>query len=341
MRAAVFHGVNDLRLEDVDEPKIGPKDVLIRVKASSICGTDLHIMSGRYRVETPIIIGHEYSGVVEEVGEKTNFAEGDRVIGSPICPCGECCYCIKGEYGLCLSRMTLGSITDGSFAEYMKIPSADLVLTKLPDRVSFSEGALIGDLLATAFHGVERGNVQIGDTVAVFGAGPIGLTAMLGSRIRGASRVIAVDVVKERLKFAEQIGADFAINARVEDPVQRILELTGGVGADVVIEAVGSPETISRAISATKRAGNLSVIGVFEGSVGIDMRRVVFKMLKISGTLTRVGPDFLVKLTSLVESRRIDIERLITHRFSLQKIHRGFEIFGARKQGCVKVVINP
>lgn len=342
MKAAVFYGKGDLRLEEVDVPEAGPNDVLLKVKVSAICGTDLHIMAGRYKVNNGTIIGHEYSGLVEKAGENVNFQDGDRVIGSPIVPCGRCYFCMRSEYGLCENRRTIGTMINGSFAEYMLVPNADYVLTRLPNATSFSEGALIGDLLATAFNAVERGNVQIGDTVAVFGAGPIGMTAMMGARVKGAARIIAVDMVDDRLAFAEKkLGVDYTINPTREDAVKKITELTKGLGADVAIEAVGREETLASAVASVRRAGNVSVIGVFEGFAGVDMKHIVFKMLRVSGTLTRIGPDFLDKLASLVEHRVIDIERLVTHRFPLSKIHKGLDMFGKREDGCVKIEINP
>jgi len=342
LRAAVFYGIEDVRVCDVEKPRANRGDVIVEVKTAAICGTDVHYYRGdAIPGKLPIILGHEFSGVVVEVGEGVkNVSEGDRVIGPPSISCGECYYCRRGRPQLCLNRIGLGVHVDGCLAEYVKIPRADRALYKLPDDISFEEGCLIGDIIMTGFHAAEK--VKPGDTVVVFGTGPIGLSATLFAKVAGASKIISVGIENHALKFAkEKLNVTLAINALQEKAVEKVMELTDGLGADVVIDAAGVQSTIRSAIGCLRRGGKLVVPALFAEPPSIDMIKVTMNELEIYGVLCPSSIDEIKRVVEIIRSKKLDIASFISHRLSLDEAPRGFEILDKRTDEPIKVVVKP
>ena len=256
MKAVVYRGVNDLRIEDVAEPQIqSPSDVLLKVNLSTICGGDVHLKNSEF-MKPGTIIGHEYCGEVLDVGPQVSrFKKGDRVIGRPVFYCGHCYYCEHKQPDLCENHSMFGTgETPGVQAEYARIPFADNTLERIPDALSYEDVIFVGDILSTGYTGVRRGGVSVGDSVAVFGAGPIGLSSIMCAPLFGPSLVIAVDIVDYRLDFARSLGA-VTINASKEDPVAKVREMTGCRGADVGIEAGADTKPPSGLASRPSGAG--------------------------------------------------------------------------------------
>ncbi len=260
MMAVVLHAPGDLRYEETDIPRIGDHDVLLRIKAAGNCGSDLHriMVEGTYHF--PCIPGHEFSGEIAETGKLVQGLErGDRVTAAPLIPCMQCEWCLQGQFNLCEDYDYVGSRSDGAFAEYMKIPAFNVV--KLPDEVDDESGAMT-DPAAVALHAIRRGGgIRVGETVAVLGAGPIGMLVCQWARIKGARKIIGTDVVPEKLRILEEVGADVVINAKDDDVVDRIMDETGGVGADVIVETAGSVQTHIQSLVAARKRGRIIHIG--------------------------------------------------------------------------------
>jgi len=342
LRAAVFYGVEDVRVCEVEKPEVNRGEVVVEVKTAAICGTDVHYYRGdAIPGKLPIILGHEFSGVVAEVGEGVkNVSKGDRVVGPPSISCGECYYCRKGREQLCLNRIGLGVHIDGCLAEYVKIPRADRALCKLPDDISFDVGCLIGDVMLTGFHAAEK--VNVGDVVAVFGTGPIGFSSMLFAKVRGASKVICIGRRDVALNFArEKLRVDATINVKQENVVEKIKDLTGGLGVDVAIDAAGAQFTLKSAINCLKRGGRLVVPALFVESPSIDMIKVTMNELEIYGVLCPASVDEIQKVMEIIRSKNLNIGSFITHRLSLEEVPKGFEILDKRMGNPVKVIIKP
>src|SRR5918993_4706451 len=248
MKAVVFHGINELRLEDVPKPQPKPGEAVIRITATTICGTDVHIVKGEYPVRPGLILGHEPVGIIEELGEGlgAEYAVGQRVIVGAITPCGQCFYCLNGAHSQChgpLGGWRVGNTINRARAEYPLVPDTRANLAPIPDTLTDEQVLLLPDIASTGISGAESGNVRTGDSVAVFAQGPIGLCATLGARLRGAALIVGVDPVKERLEMARRFGATHVINVREQDPVAELRRLTSGRGVDVAIEALGRQDT--------------------------------------------------------------------------------------------------
>ena len=260
MMAAVLHAPEDLRYEEVDIPSIGDNDVLLKIRAAGNCGSDLQriMVEGTYYF--PCIPGHEFSGEIAKVGNNVQGLKvGDRITAAPLIPCMKCEWCMQGQYNLCEDYDYVGSRSDGAFAEYMKIPAFNVV--KLADNVDFENAAII-DPAAVALHAINRaGGIQVGDIVVILGAGPIGMLACQWARIMGAFRVVASDIIEEKLQTMEKFGVDITINASKEDVVEKIMAVTDGKGADIVIETAGSIETHKQALLAARKRGKIIHIG--------------------------------------------------------------------------------
>ncbi|NIR87796.1 alcohol dehydrogenase catalytic domain-containing protein, partial [Candidatus Bathyarchaeota archaeon] len=262
MRAALLYGVKGLRVETVDKPKVGPGEALVKVKAATTCGTDIKIFQRGYVsgvIQYPTVFGHEWAGDVAEVGEGVPWLrKGMRVRAGNSAPCLRCKMCEKGNYNLCENMMWLW----GAYAEYIKIPShmVTLNMQEIPSNLSYEEAA-ITEPLACVLHGIEEAQVKLGDTVAIIGAGPIGLLHLLTAKKIGAEKVIISDLVDERLRVAQQLGAEETVNAKQEEPVEKVRRLTGGYGADVVIEAIGLPATWEQALRMVRKGGTVLEFG--------------------------------------------------------------------------------
>ena len=351
MRATVFHGPGDIRVEQVPRPHAGAGEAVIRVTLTTICGTDVHIVKGEYPVRPGLIIGHEPVGVIAELGAGvTGYEIGQRVLVGAITPCGQCRACLSGNLSQCghgggfeaLGGWRFGNTIDGAQAEYLLVPAAQANLTPIPDGVSDEQVVLLADIASTGFAGAESGNVRIGDAVVVFALGPIGLCAVAGSKLMGASLIIGIDSDPVRLEMAKRMGADVVLDFTQVDVVAEVLKLTGG-GADVTIEALGTQGTFENALRCLRPGGTLSSLGVYSGklempydafSAGLGGQRIVT-------TLCPGGKERMRRLIATVESGRFDPLPLITHRFSLDDIAEAYDLFSNRRDGVLKVAIHP
>ncbi len=348
MRAAVFVEPGKIELQQRPIPDIGPTDALLRVTTTTICGTDVHILKGEYPVRPGLIVGHEPVGIIEKLGSAvTGYEIGQRVIAGAITPCGQCHPCLDGHSSQCggqaMGGWQLGNSIDGCQAEYVRIPNAQANLTPVPDGLSDEQVLMCPDIMSTGFGGAESGHIRIGDTVAIFAQGPIGLCATAGAKLMGATRIIVVDGVPERLAVAPQLGADITINFREQDPVQRIQEITGGAGVDVAIEALGTQQTFESCLRSLKPGGTLSSLGVYSGklSMPLDAFAAGLGDHKIITTLCPGGKERMRRLMAVVASGRVDLTPMVTHRFALDDIVEAYDLFSHQRDGVLKVAITP
>jgi len=344
MKALVYRGPDKIGLEDVPIPKImAPDDAIVRVTTSTICGTDIHIWHGGMpEVASPRIIGHEFVGEVVEVGPAVrNSKVGDKVAVSCVTQCGECFYCVRGIYSHCTTGSWIfGYMIDGCQAEYVRVPHANLGMFGIPDGLSEEDVLFVGDILSTGYFGSENAHIEPGDTVAVMGSGPVGMCAMATARLWGPSRVVAVDVIQERLDAAVKNGvADIGLNPTKVNVVEALQELTGGRGADRTIEAVGAKGTYELALEAVRPGGNVSIIGVFEGPQTLPMNTLWIKNITISMGL--VNANRIPELIGLIQAGKINTNFLITHRAPLNDLVKGYDVFGNKKDNCLKWVVTP
>jgi len=351
MRATVFRGVNDIRLEDVPRPHAGPGEAVIKVTTTTICGTDVHIVRGEYPVRQGLILGHEPVGVIEEIGEGVDgYVVGERVLVGAITPCGQCNACLSGNLSQCghgkgyeaLGGWRFGNTINGSQAEYLLVPSAQANLARIPDSVSDEQVVLLADIASTGFSGAEAGGVKIGDAVAVFAQGPIGICASIGAKLMGAALVIGVDGDDARIEMAKRMGVDVVIDYRRVDPVAEIRRLSGGA-VDVAIEALGAQSTFENALRVLRPGGTLSSLGVYSGKLHVpyDAFGAGLADYRIVTTLCPGGKERMRRLIAMVASGRVDLRPLITHRFKLSDIKEAYRLFSERRDGVMKVAITP
>jgi L-iditol 2-dehydrogenase len=342
MKAALLYGVKDLRIEDVELPKVEAGEVLVKVKAATTCGTDLKIFQRGYVekvIKLPTIFGHEWAGDVVKVSKGLDWPEkGMRVRAGNSAPCLHCTMCQRGEYNLCENMIWLW----GAYAEYIKIPARMVFVNmqEIPSEVAYEEAA-ITEPLACVLHGVEKARAKLGDTVAIIGAGPIGLLHLLTVRKMGAKRVVMIDLVDERLNFAEKLGADEIINGKTEDAVEKVRQLTGGYGADVAIEAIGLPATWEQAIRLVRKGGTVLEFGGCPPGTEIKVNTETLHY----GELTVLGafhatPLHFRKALDMIASRMIDVRPLVTKRMRLEEIRQAFEILSTSKTE-IKIAIAP
>lgn len=351
MRAVVFHGANDLRLDEVPKPHPGPGEALLRVTMTTICGTDVHILRGEYPVKPGLIIGHEAVGIIEELGPGiTGYEIGDRILVGAITPCGQCEACLTGHSSQCgggsgyeaLGGWRFGNTINGTQAEYVIVPFAQANLAKVPEELTDEQVVLLADIASTGISGAEAGGVKLGDKVAVFAQGPIGICASLGARLRGASMVIGVDGDDERIRAARAMGVDHVLDYRKCDPVAEIKRLTNG-GVDVAIEALGTQETFENCLRVVRPGGTVSSLGVYSGKLTIpyDAFGAGIADVNIITTLCPGGKDRMQRLIAMVQSGRLELHPLITHRFRLSQIQEAYSLFANRLDGVMKVAIRP
>lgn len=342
MKAALLYGVKDLKVEDVAMPKLEAGEVLVKVKAATTCGTDLKIFQRGYVervIRLPTIFGHEWAGDVVGVGKGLDWPKkGMRVRAGNSAPCLHCTMCQRGKYNLCENMIWLW----GAYAEYIKVPARMVFVNmqEIPPNVAYEEAA-ITEPLACVLHGVDEARVKLGDTVAIIGTGPIGLLHLLTVRRMGAAKVIMIDLVDERLKFAEKLGADVTINGKTDDAVERVRQLTGGHGADVVIEAIGFPATWEQALRLVRKGGTVLEFGGCPPGTEV---RVSTEMLHY-GEVTVLGafhttPLHFRKALDLIASRTIDVRPLVTKRMMLDEIVQAFEILATSKTE-IKIALTP
>jgi alcohol dehydrogenase len=347
MKALVFHGPNDIRIENVPKPEPSAGEVVVKVTLSTICGTDIHILSGGYPVKPGLIIGHEFVGHIDSLGEGvTGFKPGDRVAVGAITPCGQCFYCQNGKSSQCggaLGGWKFGNTINGAQAEYILVPNAQYNLARIPDGLSDEQVLFVGDIMTTGFSASENGGVKIGDAVAIFAQGPIGLCATVGARVAGAGLIIAVESISERKEMALRMGADVVLDHTKVDVIAEIKKHTDGRGVDVAIEALGHPKTFENALRALRPGGTLSSLGVYESNLQIplDTFGAGLADIKIVSSLCPGGSERLRRLMSVIQNQRADLTPLITHKFALADIKEGYRIFGNKLDKVLKVAITP
>ncbi len=348
MKAAVFVEPGRIVLEERPVPAIGPGDALVRVTTTTICGTDVHILKGEHPVDKGRIIGHEPVGIIAELGVGvTGYSVGQRVVVGAITPCGQCNACLGGQRSQCggkaMGGWRFGNTIDGCQAEYLRVPFAMANLCPVPDGLTDEQVLMCPDIMSTGFSGAESGEVRIGDVVAIFAQGPIGLCATAGARLRGAATIIAVDGIDGRLSMAKRLGADVIINYNERDPVAAILEFTGGRGVDVAIEALGTQPTFESCLRVLRPGGVLSSLGVYSGklSLPVDAFAAGLGDHRIVTTLCPGGKERMRRLIATLASGRVDLGPMITHRFPLDRIEEAYELFGNQRDGVLKVAITP
>ncbi len=348
MKAAVFAEPGRIVLEDKPIPQVGPREALIRVTTTTICGTDIHILKGEYPVVRGLTVGHEPVGVVEQLGSAvTGYEVGQRVIAGAITPCGQCHFCLNGNHSQCGGKAAggwrLGNTIDGCQAEYVLIPDATANLSLIPEGLSDEQVLMCPDIMSTGFAGAERGGVRIGDSVAIFAQGPIGMCATVGARICGATSVFTVDGLNERLTVSRTLGADLAINFKEQDPVTVILDATDGRGVDVAIEALGTQPTLESCLRVLRPGGVLSSLGVYSGKLTLppDAFAAGLGDHTLVTTLCPGGKERMRRLMNVVESGRADLRPLVTHRFTLDQIEDAYDLFANQRDGVLKVAITP
>jgi alcohol dehydrogenase len=345
VRALVYHGSGNKAWEEAPDPEITDGgDAIVRVDATTICGTDLHILKGDVpAVAHGRILGHEAVGTVDEVGDGVRrLCPGDRVLVSCISACGTCRFCREGRYGQCLEGggWILGHKIDGTQAEYVRVPYADTSTYRVPDGVTDEETLMLADILPTGYEvGVLAGGVRPGDVVAVVGAGPVGLSAITGARLYSPSHIVAIDLSDARLEAAKQFGADVTVNNSREDPLAVIGELTGRLGADVAIEAVGVPASFELAVSLARPGGRIANIGVHGEAATLHLEEQWSKDITI--TMGLVDASSTPILMRLMTTGQIDARRFITHRFGLEEFDEAYDVFArAADTGALKVVLS-
>jgi alcohol dehydrogenase len=345
MRAVVYHGPGSQAWEEVPDPEIiGGGDAIVRVDAVTICGTDLHILKGDVpAVRDGRILGHEAVGTIEEVGDSVHtLAPGQRVLVSCISACGECRFCREGRYGQCLGTggWILGHKIDGTQAEYVRVPFADTSTYPVPEAISDEEILMLADVLPTGYEvGVLNGNVRPGDVVAVIGAGPVGLAAITSAQLFSPSHVVAIDLSDARLEAAKQFGADVIVNNSRENPLGVIRGLTGRLGADVSIEAVGVRDTFELAVELIRPGGRIANVGVHGAPVMLDLADQWIRDITITTGL--VDTFSIPTLLRLVTGGQINAKRFVTHHFGLDEFDQAYDVFTrAADTGALKVVLS-
>ncbi|MBC7091471.1 MAG: NAD(P)-dependent alcohol dehydrogenase [Nitrososphaeria archaeon] len=342
MKGAFLYGPKDIRIEEVEKPSIRSGEVLVKVKAAGICGTDIHYyLEGKTAVfvpKHPFILGHEFSGVIEESNVES-FMPGDRVVIEPQIPCFKCYYCRRGKYNLCTNLKFIGTAAtfphiNGGFAEYCKVPAE--TLHRIPEGVMFEEAAL-AEPLSVAIHACRRVSISPGARALILGAGPIGLFTLIVSRLNGVVEPLIVDNVERRLNWAKEFGG-YPINFSEQDVFREVEKATGGDGVDVVFEASGSPAAVATALKCVRKGGCIVLIGNLPNEeIPSRLLNIVIKELDVKGIM-RYANTFDAALR-LIYKKLFPANEIITHTFSLDEIHEAFEV--AVKGLALKAIIKP
>lgn len=354
MRAAIFIEPGKIILGEKPIPDVGPLDALLKITTTTICGTDVHILKGEYPVAKGLTIGHEPVGIIEKLGSGVvGYKEGQRVIAGAITPSGTSNGCLCGcmsqdgfgtKHGFKpLGGWRFGNTIDGCQAEYVLVPDANANLAPVPDGLTDEQVLMCPDIMSTGFSGAESGKVRIGDTVVVFAQGPIGLCATAGAKLSGATTIIAVDGIEKRLEISRRVGATHTVNFNQCDPVDEIMRLTDGRGADVAIEALGTQLTFESALRVLRPGGTLSSLGVYSGDLKIPLGPFGAGLadLKIITTLCPGGKERMRRMMSAIDSGMVDLKPLVTHRFKLDQIEEAYDLFAHQRDGVLKVAITP
>jgi len=361
MKAAIFVEPGRIELADKPIPDVGPNDALMRITTTTICGTDVHILKGEYPVERGLTVGHEPVGVIEKLGSAVSgYREGQRVIAGAICPNFNTYAAMDGvpsqdgtyliARGLCgchgykaTAGWRFGNLIDGTQAEYVLVPDAQANLAPIPDGLTDEQVLMCPDIMSTGFAGAENANIRIGDIVAVFAQGPIGLCATAGARLKGATTIIAVDGNDARLEVARKLGADVLLNFRNCDVVEEVMRLTGGRGVDSSIEALGTQQTFEQALRVLKPGGTLSSLGVYSSDLTIPLSAFAAGLgdHRINTALCPGGKERMRRLMNVLASNRLDLGLLVTHERKLDDIVAAYELFANQRDGVLKVAIKP
>jgi alcohol dehydrogenase len=353
MKAAVFVEPGRIVLDEKPVPDVGPLDALIRITTTTICGTDVHILKGEYPVCRGLTVGHEPVGVIEKLGSAVQgYREGQRVIAGAITPSGHSEACLCGalsqdgagtKHGFKpLGGWKFGNTIDGCQAEFVLVPDAMANLALVPDGLTDEQVLMCPDIMSTGFSGAEGGGVRIGDTVAVFAQGPIGLCATAGARLSGATTIIGVESVPARMQAARAMGADHVVDFRAVNPVEEIMRLTDGRGVDVAIEALGTQATFEAALRVLRPGGTLSSLGVYSSDLTLPLGPFGAGLtdLKIVTTLCPGGKERMRRLMAVIAAGRVDLKPLVTHRFKLEEIEAAYDLFSHQRDGVLKVAIT-
>lgn len=340
MKAARLHRVGEkLSIDLVEIPKAGADDVLIDVKASGICRSDVNYRDGVGLVgKLPIILGHEISGTISEVGERVEgIEEGDRVCIHYVISCGKCLFCKTGRENFCEKYQMIGKDVDGGLAEYILVPASNVL--NLPKSIPFEQGAIMGCAVSTAFHALKRGRVSSGDVIVIYGIGGLGFHAIkLADKIFDAGTIIAVDVSDEKLNLAKKFGADEVINAAKEDPLERIGEITNGRLADIVLDFVGFRKTIEKAIDCVGKGGRMVLVGISQEDIKVSpYKTVIGKEMELIGVNDHLKSE-LAQLIRLVSSGKFDLSASVTNRVSLEDVNYGIEILEKKIGNPIRVI---
>jgi alcohol dehydrogenase len=350
MKAVTFHGVGDVRVQDVAEPKVvDPTDVVVKITTSAVCGSDLHQYHGRggALVQTGAVMGHEFMGTVEDLGPAVRqVRRGDRVIVPFSVSCGTCEWCRRRLPTQCTTTGRavfggrFGHVWGGGQAQLIRVPFADHLCERVPAEMTDHDAIFLGDILSTGYFCAENGGIRPGDAVAVFGAGPVGLLAMQSAQLFGPARLFAVDRVDYRLKLAEEFGAE-PVNLDRGDPAEQLRALTGGRGPDVVLECVGHETPFTQAIQAVRAGGTVASVGVYvETSLGFPAREAFFKDLTLKMGICNAR-NYMTALLPLVQVGKLRPSRIITHTMALGDAPKGYAIFDRKEDRAIKVMLRP
>lgn len=321
-------GAGHLELREVDAPKIAPDEVLIEIKAAAICGTDIHIKHDEFPYWPPVVLGHEFSGEIVELGsEVEHYQEGDRVVGEPHTKaCGKCYFCRTGNIQICPAKRSPGWGIDGAFTKYLKMP--EKLLHRIPDHMSFEQAALVEPTANVVHDVLERGRVEAEDFVVVLGPGPIGLLAAMCAKAEGARKVMIVGTPGDealRLKVAREVGIDYVVNLAEEDPIQKTLDLTNGLGADLVVEASGAEPAIRTTVDLVRKMGRITVIGMTgKADIAFPWDKAIFKACDLLFNLSTSYTSW-DRTISLIAERKINVDAIITHREPLTNWEQVFD----------------
>jgi alcohol dehydrogenase len=345
MKGLVYGGPGEKAWREIPDPRIQqPTDAIIQVDAVTICGTDLHILGGDVpEVEPGRVLGHEAVGTVVETGTGVSgLAPGDRVLASCISACGICRFCRAGAYGQCRGGggWILGHLVDGVQSELARIPFADLSTYKLPDQVTDEAAVLLADILPTSYEvGVLNGQVRPGDTVVIVGAGPIGLAAIVTARLFSPAHIVVVDKAESRLQAAKMFGADITVQAGTDDPLTVVHSVTGGLGADVVMEAVGTPQTFELCTTLVRPGGRVANIGVHGKPATLHLEDLWIRNITLTTGL--VDTYSTPRLLDMLVAGQLDLGHMITHRFPMGEFMQAYDVFAdAARTGALKVVLS-
>jgi len=354
MKAAIFVEPGRIVLDEKPIPDVGPLDALLRITTTTICGTDVHILKGEYPVAKGLTIGHEPVGIIEKLGSAvTGFREGQRAVAGAITPSGTsnaclCGFCSQDGAGTRhgwkpAGGWRFGNTIDGCQAEYVCVPDAMANLAPVPDNLTDEQVLMCPDIMSTGFVGAERGGIKIGDSVVVFAQGPIGLCATAGAKLLGASTIIAVDRLPERLAMAKRLGADHVVDFSRTNPVDEVMRLTDGRGVDVAIESLGTQGTFESCLRVLRPGGTLSSLGVYSSDLKIPLDAFATGLgdHTIVTSLCPGGKERMRRLMAVIESGRVDLGAMVTHRFKLDDIETAYDLFSNQRDGVFKVAITP